>query len=115
MKRKGIILGVLILAAVACIACWWLTRPQVCFDDCPPSVMVDGARYYCFSEEAQAVPGEDEITGYIRSYVDISGMPAENDQSNFPACLEQPYAWVEGQLLLYYSGQWNVCRPVDES
>ncbi len=109
MKKTIGVAAVVLLVAALAWGGFFLLYP-VAADACPPSVMIDGTTYYAFSEKYDVTPTQDQISGYIRSCVDISGMPKKDDQSNFPACVDQPYAFVEGQLLLYYSGQWNLCE-----
>lgn len=80
----------------------------------PLSVMIDGRCYHTFEEEV-SVPNDIEITGYIASQsAEISSGPVTDDTSNFTACVGQPYAFVDGQLVLYYNGQWNLCTPANE-
>ena len=81
---------------------------------CPLSVMVDGVLYYTYEEEAPA-PEEAQICGEIQSRsAPISGMPTEDGTSSFDSCVGQPYAFVEGELLLCYGGRWNRCVPAEE-
>ena len=77
------------------------------------TVMVDGALYHTYGEEAPA-PEADQISGQISArFVAGSVLPKEDDTSNFEACVGQPYAFVNGELLLYYGGQWNRCVPAE--
>ncbi len=109
-KRIATVMGVCLavgLVLLGVVFLWGLDRGPT---TCPLSVMIDGTVYYTFSEKSDVTPTQEQISGYIRSCEDISGMPKKDDQSNFSACVDQPYAFVEGQLLLYYSGQWNLCE-----
>ena len=77
------------------------------------TVMVDGALYHTYGEEAPA-PEADEISGQISArFVAGSVLPKEEGTSNFDECVGQPYAFVDGELLLYYGGQWNRCVPAE--
>ena len=110
-KLKPLLLLVLLCAVLAW--CHWGPGEALPANGCPPSVMVDGTLYYAFSARTPA-PEEGALSGTIRSQsVPITTVPQEDDTSNFEACVGQPYAFVDGELLLYYSGQWNRCVPAE--
>lgn len=75
----------------------------------PASVKIDGTLYYTYMKPAPTPPEESQITGYIRSCVAGTEKPTENDQSNFESCVGEPYAMVDGQLLLRANGVWYEC------
>jgi len=79
---------------------------------CPYMIMVENELYYCYDEVIEV---EDaEVLGYITSYVSIKYTPEENNQSNFPDCMEEPYGVLDGQMLIYYENDWHICYPVEE-
>ena len=101
------VVTVIVLVVILTAGC----IPRVSHWTCPMAVMVNGQVYTTGSQKAAVIPENSQISGYIRSAVPASTMPAENGQSNFQACVDQPYAFVNGALLLYYGGQWNTCHP----
>ena len=82
---------------------------------CPCSVMVNGELFFTYFEQADIDEETVQPAGTItRSSCDISSTPKENDTSNFEACVDQPYAWVDGDLILFYQNCWNICYRTDE-
>lgn len=77
--------------------------------------MINGAIYYCFQYKTDIVPTEDDISGTIKSVCEegIVALPTENDQSNFPTCLDQPYAVIDGKVYIFFNDKWTVCTPAD--
>ena len=77
---------------------------------CPCSVMVNGHTFTTFFQKADVDPDTIQPAGTItRASCSISAMPQENDTSNFETCVGQPYAWVDGDLILYCNNRWNIC------
>ena len=109
--KKAISISAVVISAVLMILLVAGCIPRISNWTCPMAVMVNGQIYTTGTQKASLVPESSQISGYIRSAVSISTMPTENDQSNFQACVDQPYAFVNGMLLLYYGGQWNTCHP----
>lgn len=97
---------------VICLTVCFITLVYGCNskpDGVPPyCIMVDGQMYRCFGkvivEESNV-----EILGHITSCVEDSLYPIEDNQSNFPECLEQPYGMFDGEVLVYYSDSWHKC------
>lgn len=110
IKKSFLVPAFLVLLAVIAGFCLWVFSPTPPSDN-PPAVMVNGQVYYTFSERSTVTPADADIAGSITACVDLSQLPVENDHSNFPACVGQPYAFVDGTLYLYYGGQWNICVP----
>ena len=79
---------------------------------CPYMIMVEDKFYYCYDEVIEVE--NIEVLGYITSSVNIKYSPEENNQSNFPDCMGQPYGMADGQMMIYYSGDWHICYPVEE-
>lgn len=104
----SVVFGLVVLAMLSAFLTGFLMQRYQPHWACPMSVMVNDVIYYTYEEQADE-PEESDIAGYIQSNVLISEMPEENDQSNFPACVGQPYAFVNGELRLYYGDQWNLC------
>ncbi len=72
--------------------------------DCaPPLVMVDGHLYWIYDSYEYLVdaPDEELWAGTITSIVPYNRAPTENDQTNQECCLNQPYAFINGQLVVY--------------
>ena len=113
MKKKWI--PAVLAVALVLLAVWGVVRWRNSGADnvAPYTVMVDGALYHTYGEEAPA-PEADEISGQISArFVAGSVLPKEEGTSNFDECVGQPYAFVNGELLLYYGGQWNRCVPAE--
>lgn len=116
MKKPLILLIALLLIVFSFSAC---SEDNNADDDIlPPSIMVNGETYYCFGYDAGLVPSEDDICGTIKSMrkraSDTLEIPSENDQSNFPVCLDQPYAVKDGKVYLFWSNEWHVCTPAGD-
>lgn len=79
--------------------------------DQPLAIMVEGNLYLIYYRQDGDIPADVEIAGHIISCVDLSDLPAQNDQANFPSALNQPYAWVDGELYLCLDDQWYLCEP----
>lgn len=79
---------------------------------CPYTIMVGGQMYYTYDEIVEV--SDVEELGYITSYVNITQLPKENNQSNFPDSLNQPYGMLEDRMLIYYSGNWHKCYLPEE-
>ena len=76
----------------------------------PFSVMIDGVLYCTWGQKAE-VPEHISPSGKIES---CSCTPAQSpvidNTSNFDECVGQEYAFVNGRLVLYFNGQWNICE-----
>lgn len=79
--------------------------------DQPLAIMVNGNLYLVHLGQGSKSPTDADIAGHITSCVDLSDLPVKNDQANFPAAQDQPYAWVDGELYLYFNEQWHLCEP----
>ena len=81
---------------------------------CPLSVFWDGGVYYCYMDgmlPAGAIE-EEMILGSITSLTDISELPDENGEANFPAAENGSIAEYEGRLYLRFSnGSWYLLYP----
>lgn len=77
---------------------------------CPASIMVNDKLYYCYWEVANT-PAEDEICGTIQSCIEegITGVPTENEQSNFESCVGEEWAISHGRVLIHCDGEWYKC------
>ncbi len=91
-------------------------EPEQVDDAALPSVMVDGQLYWLMFNSKYAVeaPAEEFWVGTVTSLVPYNRVPSENDQTNVEACLNQPYAFVDGVFMIYaenvpfYSVEGNV-------
>lgn len=105
--KKSFLLLLLIMTLLN--ACALPTEVENMYNTAPLSVMVDGKLYYTSSQKAEDVESPT-ISGYIRyQSVADNTSPGENDTSNFSACVGQPYAFVNGVMILFYNNQWNIC------
>lgn len=81
---------------------------------CPCAVMLEGEQYLCFFDKSEVIPNDSQITGTIKSDVVETSMPSENEQCNFPAGVDQPYAIIDGTVYLCIDDVWYVCIPNGE-
>lgn len=79
---------------------------------CPYSIMVNGQIYHTYEEVVET--SDVEVLGYINSCVDITQLPKEDNQSNFPDSLEQPYGIMDGRMVIYYLDNWHKCYLPEE-
>ena len=86
---------------------------------CPPTVMIDGQRYCDWGIKLPTISVEDEaILGYITSVVDISKLPVQDNEANYPNALNAPYArWTDekyGEVyVIKYGYGWYILLPED--
>ena len=109
MKKKWI--PAVLAVALVLLAVWGVVRWQNSGADsvAPYTVMVDGALYHTYGEEAPA-PEVGQISGQISARsAPITNVPRQEGTSNFDECVGQSYAFVHGELLLFYDGRWNYC------
>ena len=78
----------------------------------PDMVMIEGTEYIVRGKSG-IVPNAELITGNITSLKENNSPFTQDDQANFPDALNQPYAFVEGQLLLCIKGTWLICQPLN--
>ena len=78
----------------------------------PMAIMVEGQIYFCYDEVIEAE--EVEILGYITSTIEQIQEPKENNQANFPVCLNQPYGMLNERMLLFYEDNWHICYLTSE-
>lgn len=81
----------------------------------PMAIMVDGQIYFCYDEVIEPETDDIEILGYIESIVEMKQGPEEDNQANFPSCIEQPYGKFEDRMLIYYDDNWHICYPTSEA
>ncbi len=67
----------------------------------PPALMVNDKLYHCKYNKIVDAPDESEIAGRITNYIQPSRVPETNDTSNTICCVNQPYAFVDGDLIVY--------------
>ncbi len=114
-KKQKTTAVALVLAVAVCVvlaACTFTKRTEnvgpSSSGDLPAMLQVDGTLYVI---DLYAVSDEDaarvEKTGEIKSYVDYSETPSEDDQANFPD-IGREYGVLDGQLVAKNSqGQWK--------
>ena len=107
---KKIIIAGLVLALLC--GAWMVfssKEDELVYDSAPLSIMVDGVLYLT-GGEAVTLDFKPAAAGYITEVsVGPNTTPQKDGTSNFEACVNQPYAYVNGSLVLYYNGQWNRC------
>ena len=80
----------------------------------PMAIMAEGQIYYCYDEIIEVATEDVEILGYIESTVEMTQGPAEDNQANFTACMEQPYGRLGERMLIYFDDNWHICYPTSE-
>lgn len=112
-----ILLVCLLLVGIWCAVSYYMQKNLPTYSgELPRSVMIDGQIYrqvypqnYPSDKRLSALAEESEPDGYIlRKSTDTDHLPAENDTSNFSACVGQPYVFVEGKCLVYMDGKWHL-------
>ena len=86
---------------------------------CPLSVMIDGQIWHDWSWRRLIDPNlieEGQILGYITSVVPLTTMPTHNDEANYPAALNAPYAhWTDEEFgevyVIKYGYGWHILLP----
>lgn len=93
----------LLIFAVGCANCRSDNgrQPESSEDYALPTLMVDGKLYCCNLDKIVDAPDESEIAGRITNYIQPSRVPETNDTSNTICCVNQPYAFVDGDLIVY--------------
>jgi len=101
---------VLLLSLAAC-----MSDDDFVVNTCPFSVMVDGQLFHTYYEKAVVDPDAIQPAGTItHASCNITAVPADNNTSNWEECVGQPYAWVDGDLILFYENEWKICYRTDE-
>ena len=89
---------------------------------CPPTVIIDGREYRDWSIIRPNITIKDEdVLGYITSVVSITEMPTQNNEANYDAVLNQPYArWTDeeyGEVYVIWHDYgwkaWYILLPAD--
>ena len=80
---------------------------------CPLTVMIDGKKYIDWGLSRYVLVEDEQILGYITSVVDIKTVPKQDNEANFPAALDAPYAlWNDeeyGQVyVIKYGDAWHI-------
>ncbi|MBO6062140.1 MAG: hypothetical protein J6P98_08540 [Clostridia bacterium] len=112
MKKPGLI--AIVLAAFICTALFAsCTAPR---SECPLSVFWEGKVWYLFLDgklPSETVK-EDMVLGRVTSVTDLTELPDEDGEANFPAAMGAPIAEYNGFLYLrYVDGVWYRLRPRD--
>ena len=86
--------------------------------DCPPSVYWNDEIYYFF--QADKIPSdsitEELVVGKVTSIIDISKMPDENGEANFPTAENAALAEYEGGLWMHHpDGYWYLLTLKSEA
>ena len=74
---------------------------HITYNTAPSALMVNDKLYYCKYSKIVDAPDESEIAGRITNYIQQSRVPETNDTSNTICCVNQPYAFVDGDLIVY--------------
>ncbi len=66
-----------------------------------PLIMVNDKLYHCGYDKIVDPPEESQIVGRITNHIPQTRAPETNDTSNTICCVNQPYAFVDGDLIVY--------------
>ena len=78
-----------------------------------PVVMVNDKIYYCGLNKMADAPDESQIAGRISDYTEPNTWPKTNDNTNVLCCVNQPYAFVDGELIVYAVNVHVNGKPID--
>lgn len=100
IKAKIGIAVILILVVVSAAFVVFQPKEEAPNDIAPPLVMVNDQLYWVRFEKAVDPPEESEIAGLLLGYVEPNRAPAQNGETNQLCCVNQPYAFVDGSLIV---------------
>lgn len=64
--------------------------------------MSGGDICYAFSFDSTVpTPKDEEIVGIIKYLCDERKVPSQHEETNFSECLNEPYAFVDGELIIH--------------
>lgn len=95
-------------------------------EDCaPPTVFVEGKRYWCRLDRTAPAPEDSQIAGRFTVLKPYNLVADTDGETNVECCINQPYAFVDGELIVYAVGvsrstptgeiekfdSWFYCEP----
>lgn len=104
MRRLFNVISIFIVFVGVLIACGSKTNGIW-----PMAIMVGGQIYFCYDEVIEVEADGVEILGHIESTVEMKQGPKQDNQANFPTCMNQPYGRLGERMLIYYDDNWHVC------
>lgn len=116
-KRFFLALSAAALTVALLIAALIVSREKPGENACPPSVFWAGEVYYCF-QDTKVCPYEitrEMILGKITSLTDLSELPDEDGEANFPTALGAEIAEYNSRLYIHFpDGYWYVLQdPIE--
>ena len=125
IRAKIGIAAVAILLIISVEMLWRsMQNTDTVLNDCaPPTVFVEGKRYWCRLDRAAPAPEDSQIAGrftVLKPYNLVA-----DGETNVECCINQPYAFVDGELVVYAVGvsrstptgeiekfdSWFYCEP----
>lgn len=101
-------------------------KEKIIINTAPPLIMVNSKLYWCGYDKIVDAPDESQIAGRITNHIPQTKAPETNDTSNTICCVNQPYAFVDGDLIVYAVNvhlssafpehtvdAWFYCEPYD--
>lgn len=94
-------------------------------DGAPPTVFVEGKRYWCRLDRTAPAPEDSQIAGRFTVLKPYNLVADADGETNVECCINQPYAFVDGELVVYAVGvsrstptgeiekfdSWFYCEP----
>lgn len=94
-------------------------------DGAPPTVFVEGKRYWCRLDRTAPAPEDSQIAGKFTVLKPYNLVADADGETNVECCTNQPYAFVDGELVVYAVGvsrstptgeiekfdSWFYCEP----
>ena len=94
-------------------------------DGAPPTVFVEGKRYWCRLDRTAPAPEDSQIAGKFTVLKPYNLVADADGETNVECCINQPYAFVDGELIVYAVGvsrstptgeieefdSWFYCEP----
>ena len=112
-KTKICLAVVIILIAIAAAFMLFQPEEEAPNDIALPVVMVNDKIYYCGLNKMAEAPDESQIAGRISDYTEPNTWPKTNDNTNVLCCVNQPYAFVDGELIVYAVNVHVNGKPID--
>ena len=112
-------IGIAVMAVLLLLSAEMLWRSMLNTDseiaDCaPPTVFVDGKRYWCRLERTAPAPEASQIAGRFTVLKPYNRVADADGETNVKCCINQPYAFADGELIVYAVGV-NRSTPTGET
>lgn len=127
IRAKIGIAAVAILLIISVEMLWRsMQNTDTVLNDCAaPTVFVEGKRYWCRLDRTAPAPEDSQIAGKFTVLKPYNLVADADGETNVECCINQPYAFVDGELVVYAVGvsrstptgeieefdSWFYCEP----